>query len=143
MNELVPVEGTSTYLTSKISQLVQVYLGCWISLLSGHMRALKARGRKGLSRRRAGRRCIRKHKEAQRVQGGGSMSFHSTHASLRVSQAPGLARGSEGTKTLNTQFPHSKRGPANKIQRCQEAEGNGPRKGHWFVTCETTAQRKG
>lgn len=71
------------------------------------------------------------------------MRFHSTHASLNVSQALGLALGSEGTKMLNTQSPHSKKGLDNKIQHCQEAEGNGPTKGHWFVTCETTAQRNG
>lgn len=62
MNELVLVEGTSTYLTSNKSQLVQVYLGCWISLLSGQMRALTGQRKEGPEQEAGGSKT---HKEAQ------------------------------------------------------------------------------
>lgn len=45
LNDLVTVEGTSTYLTSQENNWFRYFLGCCMSLLSGHITARKARRR--------------------------------------------------------------------------------------------------
>lgn len=73
--------------------------------------------------------------EAQRVGSLRSMrSFPSVRMSLQVSCVLGQALGPESTKMLNTWSPPFKRGPVNKTKQCQQAEGSGSRKGHWFAT---------
>lgn len=96
MNDLVTVEGTSTYLTSKENNWFRYFLGCCMSLLSGHMTARKARRRAGVGGGPVKDALVRKHSQCR-------LSFHTPCPQ----SFPVL--GSERKKMLNTQSPHFKR----------------------------------